>query len=156
MSSYSFRDVVCRMVTPGGTIGLGMSEGTTVGVAEEGITFERAEDRNTIMVGINGEALNLVHAADHGTVRIRLLKTSLANGRLMDAYKAQKKAGSDWSRNNISLRDMTRGDKVVATEVAFAGEPSLTFGKVGTISEWLFHAGHIEETLTKEELTQRV
>jgi len=155
MSAYSFNDVVCTLKTPAGTIRLGMGQGATVGVADEGISFERSEDRNTTLVGINGEVLNLVHASDHGAVRIRLLKTSLANGQLMDAFKAQKKSGADWSRNIITLQDVTRGDKVTATEVAFMGEPGLVFGKVANVNEWVFQAGHIEETLTKEERTQR-
>jgi hypothetical protein len=31
--------------------------------------------------------------------------------------------------------------------VAFTGPPSLSFGKLGAVQEWLFHAGHIDPTL---------
>jgi len=76
-----------------------------------------------------------------------LLKTSPTNGRLMDLYKQQRKGSATWGRNTISVQDRARNDRVTASEVAFMGEPALTYGKTGNVNEWAFHAGHIEGTL---------
>src|SRR3954462_2295825 len=119
------------------------------GASDEGITFERGEDRNTQTPGADGTIMHSMHVADHGTVRLRLLKTSTTNGLLMDMYKQQRKSSSVWGQNVISLQDMVRGDKVKATEVAFAGEPALSYSKVGNVNDWTFHAGHIEDDLDK-------
>jgi hypothetical protein len=100
-------------------------------------------------IGADGEVMHSHHVGNSGTVRLRLLKSSPTNGQLMDMLKAQRASGSEWGRNLIGLRDFVRGDKLVASDVAFTGPPSLSFGKVGPINEWVFHAGHITEVLDK-------
>lgn len=143
MASYSFKDVGASIAGPGGSINLGMG----AGVAEEGISFERTEDHNTMAAGSDGEVQHSLHVADSGTVRVRLLKVSPINGQLLNMYKAQRQTGALWGRNTLSLRDFVRGDKVVTTEVAFTGPPTMVFGKVAPMNEWIFHAGHIDPTL---------
>lgn len=143
MKSYSFRDITATFKSEEGTFSIGMG----AGVAEEGISFEKVEDRNTMMLGIYGDAIHFLHASDAGIVRLRLLKTSPTNGLLMRVYKQQFFKGPQWGKNLISLQDKARGDKVTASEVAFAGEPNLAYGKVGAVNEWVFHAAHIEDTL---------
>jgi hypothetical protein len=138
MKAYSFRDVSCTFKAPEGTFGLGMG----AGVDEEGISFEKVEDRNTMMLGIY-----FLHTSDASIVRVRLLKTSHTNGLLTRVFKEQFGHSPQWGQNLISLTDGARGDKVVASEVAFAGEPNLVFAKLGGLNEWVFHAGHLEATL---------
>ena len=143
MASYSFKDIASAIAGPGGTVDFGMGSGA----AEEGITFERTEDHNTMVTGADGSVMHSLHVADSGTVRVRLLKTSVINGQLMNMYKAQKISANVWGQNTIELRDRTRQDKIVCSEVAFTGPPTVSYGKVGAVQEWLFHAGHIEMTL---------
>lgn len=143
MATYSFKDVNVSIAGIAGTIQLGMG----AGVAEEGITIERTEDRNTMTLGADGEVMHSLHVADGGTVRVRLLKTSPVNGRLMDLYKQQRRGSLFWGRNTISVQDRARNDRITASEVAFMGEPALSYGKVGNVNEWSFHAGHVEGTL---------
>jgi hypothetical protein len=143
MKAYSFRDVSCTFKAPEGTFGLGMG----TGVGEEGISFEKVEDRNTMMLGIYGDVIHFLHTSDASIVRVRLLKTSVSNGLLTKVYKEQFGHSPQWGQNLISLTDGARGDKVVASEVAFAGEPNLVFAKLGGLNEWVFHAGHLEATL---------
>ena len=143
MSTYSFQDVVAAINIGDGKV-INVSPG---GVAEEGITFERNEDANTMLVGTEGEVLHCLHSGTSGTVRLRLLKTSGKNGELMNALNEQQAQGAKWGRNLISLEDKARGDKVVATEVAFAGKPVIVFAKIGAIMEWAFHAGRITAVL---------
>ena len=143
MASYSFKDVGASIAGPGGSINLGMGSGA----AEEGITFERTEDHNTMVTGADGEVMHSLHVSDSGSIRVRLLKTSPINGQLLNMYKAQRASAAQWGQNVISVRDFVRGDKMVASVVSFTGPPSLSFGKLGAVQEWLFHAGHIDPTL---------
>jgi len=143
MAAYSFADVGASISGPSGNINLGMG----AGIGEEGITFERTEDRNTMVAGADGTIMHSLHVANSGSIRIRVLKTSPTNGMLLNMFKSQRGSGATWGRNTVSLRDFVRGDKVVATEVAFTGEPTLAFGKQGAIHEWLLHAGHLDPTL---------
>jgi hypothetical protein len=68
----------------------------------------------------------------------------------MDLFKRLRNSGDRWADNALSLEDKVRGDKVVASEVAFSGEPTLVFGKAGGMNEWTFHAGVMEGTLSKD------
>lgn len=143
--------MVCTVHGPGGALNLGRPHAYSLvgghkGVADEGISFERVDDRNTQLRGCTGETLNLRHAGLQGVVKIRLLKTSDVNGLMMQMFKAQFLNNMDWSRNIISLEDRVRGDKMVATECAFAGEAAQAWGKVGAMNEWTFHAGSIDGT----------
>lgn len=143
MPGYSFKDVVASIAGQGGAIPLGNG----AGVADEGITIERSEDRNTMQGGADKHVTHSLHVSDMGTVRVRLLKTSATNGLLLEMYKAQRTSGALWGNNVISVQDMVRGDKMTCSEVAFTGEPTLAWGKTAQVQEWTFHAGHIDGTL---------
>jgi hypothetical protein len=149
--AYSFKDVRVTFKSPYGDVRLGMADqGGGIGVADEGLSFEKAEERNTMQVGVNGIPIHFLHSSTAGIVRIRLLKTSKANGQLMDLFKRLRNSGDRWADNSLSLEDKVRGDKVVVSEVAFSGEPTLVFGKAGGMNEWTFHAGVMEGTLSKD------
>lgn len=147
MPTYSFRDVKTSISGPGGWVLLGLGQDDQQGVAEEGISVERVEDRNSQLRGTSGEVINLLSASMAGVVRVRLLKTAPSNGVLMEMFKIQRGDGSRWSKNLISIEDKTRGDKLVAAEAAFMGEPVIVWGKIATVQEWVFLAGSIDETL---------
>lgn len=140
MATYSFLDVGAAIDGPGDNISI--SPGT--GVAEEGITIERTEDENAMTIGAGGEVMHSLHAGTSGTVRLRLLKTSPINARLMEMRNFQKLSGATWGQNAISVRDFQRGDIVTCTEVAFTGPPATSWGKGGGVVEWVFHAGYID------------
>lgn len=143
MSTYSFIDVGAAIDGPGGNIQLGYG----AGVAEEGITIERTEDMNTMNTGADGEVMHSLHASTSGTVRVRLQKTSRQNALLQAMLNFQRIAAANHGRNVIRVQDSARGDIVTCRVVAFAGPPSLTWGKVGAMNEWLFHAGKISPIL---------
>lgn len=143
MAAYSFKDVNASLAGPGGTITLGMGSGA----ADEGISFERSEDRNTMQTGSDNHVMHSLHAADSGTVRVRLLKTSTTNGLLLQMFKSQRTSSALWGRNQVTVQDSVRGDKMSASEVSFTGEPTISYGKVGAVQEWTFHAGHIDGEL---------
>lgn len=144
MPAYSFKSVTAAIEGPGGgPVQLGVGSGA----ADEGISVERAEDRNTMTTGSDRHVMHSMHVANAGTVRVRLLKTSPVNGLLLTMLKAQMQTSALWGGNQITVEDKVRGDKVSCAEVAFAGEPVLAFGKVGQVQEWMFQAGHVEGTL---------
>lgn len=153
MPAYSFKDVVASIAGIGGAFQFGNNNsravglGSGAGVADEGISVERSEDRNTMQTGADKHITHSLHVADAGTVRIRLLKTSATNGLLLEMYKTQRASSAVWGDNVISVQDIVRGDKMTCTEVAFTGEPTLAWGKTAQVQEWTFHAGHIDGTL---------
>lgn len=143
MGTYSFKSVGCAIDGPGGNINLGYG----AGVAEEGISVEPVGDRNTMTEGADGEVMHSLAAGEAGILRVRLLKTSITNARLMVMWNLQRASGASHGQNTISINDFQRGDVIQCTEVAFAREPTQTWAKVGAMTEWTFHAGHVHSQL---------
>lgn len=115
MSTYSFMDTQCSLTSADGVIDLGYG----AGIAEEGITFAMAGDKNTMTIGADGEGMHSLHADNSGQVTIRLLKTSSANAKLMNIYNAQKGVTRKWGKNTITLNHSGSGDNHTASKCAF-------------------------------------
>jgi hypothetical protein len=150
--TYSFLDVHATIAGPGASFQLGgpnssIQMGAGVGVADEGITISRAEDKNTQTTGADGEAMNVLNAANNGSVTVRLQKTSATNKLLMDLYNAQRGSSTTWGQNVISITDIARGDKHTCRKVAFKKVPDINYGKAPAVVEWVFDAGHIDTQL---------
>lgn len=143
--AYSFKDVKASIEGPDGNYQIGMGSGT----ADEGITVERGEDRNTMLPGADGTVMHSMHVADHGTIRVRVLKTAPVNGLLWEMLVRQKDSSKKWGDNVLTIQDYARGDKITASQVAFAGEPQVAFAKAGNVHEWTFHCAHIVGILAK-------
>lgn len=143
MSTYSFLDCQASINGPGGTFSLGSGSGAS----EEGITVSMVEDKNTLTTGADGAAMNSLHAANAGTITVRLLKTSPTNQKLMALYNSQKQSSATWGQNQIMVSDIIRGDVVSARTVAFKKVPDLTYAKDGGHNEWAFDCGHIDDLL---------
>lgn len=134
MSTYSFMDTQCSLTSADGVIDLGYG----AGIAEEGITFAMAGDKNTMTIGADGEGMHSLHADNSGQVTIRLLKTSSANAKLMNIYNAQKGVTRKWGKNTITLNHSGSGDNHTASECAFKKIPDYTNAKTGAMVEWVF------------------
>jgi len=143
VATYSFLDVTASITGTGGSFSIGSGSGN----AEEGITIERVEDKNTMTVGADGTVMHSLHASNAGTVMIRLLKTSPTNGLLSALYNAQKVSSSFWGTNVISVYNVATGDVIVCTNVAFARHAPITYAKDGGTMEWSFQAGSVDGTL---------
>lgn len=143
MSTYSFLDVQCSIVGPGGAINLGQGAGST----EEGITIEPADDIDTLVVGADGTPMHSLSANKSGTVSVKLLKTSPVNAKLAQLYAFQTASGSNHGQNTISLNNNASGDSVTCQQVAFKRAPTLVYDKAGQMNEWSFNAGIIDRTL---------
>lgn len=134
--TYSFQTIVAAIIGPGGSINLANG----AGAAEEGITIEAVNDKNTMTIGAGGEGMHSLSADESSTVTVRLLKTSPVNAVLQIMYNLQTASVVLHGRNIITLRDIARGDAITLTGVAFKKRPSLTYAKEGGMTEWVFDA----------------
>lgn len=141
--AYSFIDVFATLVGPGGVVSLGSGSGA----AEEGITIEPIEDKETMTMGADGTPMHSLHAGRHGNVTIRLLKTSNSNALLQVMYDFQQVSSALWGQNTLVVTHITSGDVATATSVAFRRAPTLTYAKDGGINEWGFSAGYLDRFL---------
>lgn len=143
MATYSFQDVQATLAGPTGFIDLGYG----AGVAEEGITVEMAGDKNTMMIGADGEGMHSLHADKSGTVTVRLLKTSPKNAQLMAMYDAQTLSSALHGNNVIVIRNPVSGDVTTCRSCAFKKKPPLNYKKDGDIVEWTFDSIKIDSLL---------
>ena len=141
--AYSFADVVCTLTGPGGIASLGYGSAT----AEEGITIEQAEDKDGMLIGADGEVMHSLHAGNHGTMTIRLLKTSPYNAVLQGMYDFQKLSSANWGQNILVVAHVASGDTTSGRSAAFRRPPNLTYGKEGGVNEWSFNVGKIDRIL---------
>lgn len=138
--AYSFQNVQCSIVGPGGVCYLGYG----AGVAEGGITIEMANDKNNMMIGADGNYLHSVAAGQGGRVTVRLMKNAFANNILQVMYDLQRGATPLWGLNTIITTDILRGDVITCIGSAFKRVPSNTWAQNANILEWTFDVGQVE------------
>ena len=143
MPTYSFMDVQASLVGPTGTCSLGYGAAT----AEEGISIDMAGDKNSMMIGADGEGMHSLHADKSGTVTVRLLKTSPTNAVLMAMYDAQTLSSALHGKNIITVTHSQSGDITVARSCAFKRKPNLSYKKDGDVVEWSWDAIKIDTVL---------
>jgi hypothetical protein len=131
---YSFLNVNCTIVGPGGVVNLAAG----AAAAEEGITIEAVEDKNIMTIGADGKGQHSLVASDACTVTVRLLKTSPQNAALMVMYDLQSATSALWGQNVFSISDTGRNDYNVIQSCAFKKKPTITYAKDGGMMEWVF------------------
>jgi len=136
-------DVAATIVGPGGSFSLGYGSGN----AEEGITVEMVEDKNTMTIGADGSVMHSLHAGNGGTVTVRFLKTAPTNAQLSAMYDFQRVSSALWGNNTIVISDPARGDQTSCRNVAFKRQPTVTYAKDGGVQEWAFDCGQIDVLL---------
>jgi hypothetical protein len=141
--AYSFQDVFATFTGPGGVVSLGYGSA----VAEEGITIEQAEDKDTMVTGADGTPMHSLHAGKAGTITVRLLKTSPVNAILQAMYDFQQMSAFVWGQNVMVVSHIASGDVTSARSVAFRRAPTLTYAKDAAVVEWAFNAGLIDRIL---------
>ncbi len=142
-NTYSFMNVNASLVGPGGNINLGYG----AAVADEGITIAMAGDKNTMLIGADGEGMHSLHADKSGTVTIRLLKTSPSNAALMALYDAQSMSSTLWGQNVIVVSQDGVGDIHTARQCSFKKKPDISYKKDGDIVEWVLDSIKIDALL---------
>jgi Protein of unknown function (DUF3277) len=142
-TTYSFLDVQATIVGPNGVAVLGNGSGA----ADEGISIQYAEDQGTITTGADGSWMPTVHAAQSGTVIVRMLKSSPTNSILQAMYSADRAVPSSGGQNTIVVTWLTAGDVFTAQGCIFKKFPDETYGKDGPLLEWAWGAGYITPLL---------
>lgn len=143
MSAYSFMDTQCSLISDDAVIDLGYG----AAVADEGITVAMAGDKNTMVIGADGEGMHSLHSDKSGQITIRLLKTSPNNAKLSNLYNLQQGNTSKWGGNTITLNHTGSGDNITASKCAFKKHPDYTNAKDGALVEWVFDAINIDQKL---------
>lgn len=142
-SAYSFKDVVSSLTGPTGDADLGYG----AAIADEGLTFDMANDKNSMTIGADGKGMHSLHADKSGVVTIRVLKTSPLNAILMQMYDAQQASSLLWGQNVIVARETQSGDITTAVQCAFKKKPNIKYAKDGDILDWPFDAIEIDTVL---------
>jgi structural protein KPP10_ORF10 len=143
MSTYSFLDVNCAIVGPGGSFSLGSG----AGAAEEGITVTATEEIDGMVIGADGTPMHSLRANKSGKITVHLLKTSPVNKQLSDLQALQRTSGALWGQNTINITNTSTGDQYTCQQVAFAKVPDNVFAKDANILAWEFNAGIIDPSL---------
>lgn len=141
---YSFLDTKVAIVGPGGSFTIG---GSGAGNADEGISFEMVEEKNSMVIGADGTPMHSLHASKGGKITVRLLKTSPVNQQLSAMYAVQSASSALHGQNTITLKNSTLGDSITGTFCAFKKLPNLTYGKEGGMNEWEFDVGQLDISL---------
>jgi hypothetical protein len=141
--TYSFVDVAATITGPTGTANLGYGASN----ADEGLTVSLAGDKNTMLIGADGNGMHSLHADKSGSVTVRLLKVSPVNAILQAMYDAQSLSSALWGQNVIVIRQIASGDVTTAVRCAFKKKPDVTYKKDGDIVEWTFDTVRIDTVL---------
>lgn len=134
--TYSFKDVACTLVGPGGFIPLGQGSAA----AEEGITFAAAGDIGAMAIGADGEGVHSLHMDRSGAITVRLLKNSPTNQLLSAMVAFQRSSSAAYGQNTLELRDTNRGDVWVCEQVGFKKIPDTSYAKDADVLVWEFNA----------------
>lgn len=136
MSTYSFVDVNASLAGPTGVATFGNGDA----VADEGITIDPVEDKNTMQIAGDGEGLHSLHAGRAAHVTVRLLKSSPTNAVLMTMYDTQTTSSALHGKNTITVTHTVSGDISTCSKVAFKKKPSIVYSKDAALMEWTFDA----------------
>lgn len=140
MTTYSFVDVTATLVGTGAVIDLGYGSAT----AQEGITIAMAGDKNTMLIGADGEGMHSLRADKSGQITVRLLKTSPQNSKLLALYNAQSLSSGAWGNNVITITHTVSGDITIARSCAFKKRPDMNYRMDGDTYEWVFDSIKID------------
>lgn len=143
MAAYSFLDVQANIVGPNGVLVLGNG----AGAAEEGISYQMAEEKNTLITGADGSPMHSLHAGKPGIITVRLLKTSPYNKSLQNLYLPQSLSSALWGQNTITISETYRGDLVIGRLCAFKKTPDNAYAKDAGILEWSWDVGYLDVLL---------
>ena len=113
----------------------------------EGLSIDMAGDKNTMLIGADGEGMHSLHADKSGSITVRLLKTSPTNAKLQAMYDAQTLSSGLHGQNLITITNTASGDITTARSCAFKKKPSLNYKKDGDIIEWVWDSIKVDTIL---------
>lgn len=141
--TYSFESVTAAIVGPNGAFSIGYG----AAVDEGGISVEMAEDKGSLVVGSDGEAMHVLNAGRSGRITVRFLKTSPTNGLMQALYDLDTNDPSSYGQNTITITDTSRTELVIAQQCGQVRFPGVVYGKQGAPLEWSFNCAKIHHLL---------
>ena len=143
MATYSFLDVNVAITDPAGSFNISPGGG----IAEEGVTVAMEGDKTTVVVGCDGTPMTSLHAAQNGTVSVRLQKTSPTNYLMSTLYAQTTGSSANSGNSTITIRNPTRGDTIVCLGCSIKKFPDNINAREGGMLDWVFNAGIINMIL---------
>lgn len=141
--TYAFQSVKATIVGPNGVFTL--ADGA--GAADEGLTVEMSEPKNTRVTGADGSWMHSLHSGKSGRVTLRYLKNSITNALLSAMYNADTNNPAAHGQNVITISNLTSLDVISCRGCAFAQQPAISYGKDGQMVDWTFDVGEVDELL---------
>ena len=139
---YSFLDVQASITGPGGSFDIASS-----GVSDESVRIAMVADKNTMVIGANGDGMHSLKASHAARITISLLKTATGNAQMSQLYRYQAISSAFWGRNIVTVTNPVSGDAIVATGGAFVKQSDLGYSTEGGLNVWVFEFIAIAETL---------
>jgi hypothetical protein len=143
MATYSFLDVNVAITDPAGSFSISPGGG----IAEEGVTIALEGDKTSIVWGCDGTPMTSLHAAQGGTVSVRLQKTSPTNALMSSLYNQTTTSSANCGNSTITVRNPTRGDTIVCVQCSIRKFPDNVNAKDGGMNDWVFNSGIISPIL---------
>lgn len=143
LKTYSFLDVVATISGPGGSFSLAAD----AAAAEEGVSVDSAAELGVMTIGADGAVMHSLNGDRSGKVKLRYLKTSPTNAKLMAMLDAQAASSALYGQNIINVSNPVMGDSVTCLAAAFVKAPDIVYGKTGPMLEWEFNVGIIGRVL---------
>ena len=145
-ATYSFLDVDATPTGAGASIDLGYGSA----VAGAGIEIGLNQDRNSMVIGADGEGMHSLRADHSGTVVVRLLASSPKNAQLQALFNLQSLSSSAWGANVITIRNRGNNEITVCRGCAFKRQPQRNYAIDGQQAvEWSFDCIKVD-TMTGE------
>jgi len=116
-------------------------------VANEGVRIAMIGDKDTMVIGANGDTMHSLAASQAGRIELSILKTAPVNALLNALYRAQDLSAATWGNIQININNPVTGDVIVGVYGAFVKLPDLVYATQGNIMVWAFNMGYIDETL---------
>jgi hypothetical protein len=141
---YSFLDTHATLTGPGASP---VSLGAGAAIAEEGITIEFVEEKDTMRAGADGRVVHSLNPVRMATAIVRLLKTSPTNQRLSQMFAFQTQNSIFHGKNGLLVTNSAQGDNYTCSDVAFAKYPAVTWAKDANVNEWRFNIAYCSASL---------
>ena len=140
--TYSFLDVQCSLKGPGGAFDV-----ASAGVSDESIRIAMVTDKNTMIIGANGDGMHSLKANKAVRITISLLKTATGNAQMNQLYAYQSTSSAFWGQNIMTIKNPISGDSITATAGAFSKQSDLAFSTEGGLNSWVFDFIDSDEVL---------
>ena len=139
---YSFIDVKASIRGPGGSFDVASS-----GVSDESIRVAMVSDKNTMVIGANGDGMHSLKASKASRITISLLKTATGNAMFNQLYRFQAQSSAYWGQNILVITNPISGDVVTATGGSFIKQSDIGYSGEGGLNVWAFDFIDTDEVL---------